>query len=295
MLQSAFATPAAVVGRERARPILTPMRPASRNSRAARVPRPAVMSSATFDPTLYFIADAGAAAKVGAPLPEITAAAVKGGARVVQYRDKTDATRAERVSNVRALIDAAGEGVVVVVNDAPGIAAEAGAKAVHVGQDDCSVAEARAAFGDGGADVIVGVSVGTRAEAEQAVADGADYVGVGCVYETESKADAGKPIGLGGVMAVVDAVGGRVPVVGIGGVNGGNIGGLAVVGCAGAAVIGSLMRVGVGGAALAAEILRERFECSMPDQAIALPAMERAATKSLAAGGGVGIKLPGEK
>lgn len=193
--------------------------------------------SRPFDPTVYFVADSSAGA--GLDVPSIAAAAVRGGARVVQFRDKEGGPETKgRATSLFNAVRAASEDVSFIVNDNANLAVEVGADGVHVGQEDASLTDARKIVGD---DMVVGVSVGTIAEAEAAIAGGADYLGVGCVFETKSKTDAGEPLGLGKLAEIVRAVDKRVPVVAIGGINMGNCGGCAVVGCDGVAVIRTIM------------------------------------------------------
>lgn len=77
------------------------------------------------------------------------------------------------------------------------------------------LADVRAAVGP---DMYIGVSAGTVDEALAAQAGGADCIGVGAMYATSSKADAGEPIGPGGLRAIREAVGSELPIVGIGGI-----------------------------------------------------------------------------
>ena len=71
-----------------------------------------------------------------------------------------------------------------VVNDRPDIARIANADGLHVGQDEITVADARAVVGP---DVIIGVSTHSLEQAHEAVRDGADYIGVGPVFPSETK------------------------------------------------------------------------------------------------------------
>ncbi|MBI2797324.1 MAG: thiamine phosphate synthase [Gemmatimonadetes bacterium] len=115
------------------------------------------------------------------------AAAVQGGATMVQLRLKHVAPR-ELVEVARLLV--ARLTVPVVVNDRLDVALAAGAAGAHLGADDVPVAAARAmappAF-------VIGASLGE--ERELADARLADYVGIGPLFGTDSKADAGEAIG----------------------------------------------------------------------------------------------------
>lgn len=69
-----------------------------------------------------------------------------------------------------------------------------------------------------GQEKIIGVSVSNEEEAQLAEQQGADYVGVGPIFATCSKADAGEPIGLQALKRIVNAVS-TIPIVAIGGIN----------------------------------------------------------------------------
>ena len=134
---------------------------------------------------LYFVADRGG-------LERALDGALRGGADLVQLRDKTaDDDELLRVSAwVRERC--AAHGALFILNDRPDLAARAGADGVHVGQDDMAVAEARAIVGD---DAIVGLSTHSIEQADAGALSGADYIAVGPVHATPTKE--GRPaIGL---------------------------------------------------------------------------------------------------
>jgi hydroxymethylpyrimidine kinase/phosphomethylpyrimidine kinase/thiamine-phosphate diphosphorylase len=146
-------------------------------------------------------------------LSERVAAALKGGARVVQYRDKDlpIETKVAAARDLAALCRQAG--ATFVVNDSPEVAHQSGADGVHLGQNDASVAEARRLLGPGR---IIGVSTRTVEQALKAASQGADYVGVGSIYPTGSKQDT-LLVGLETLRKVRRAV--TIPVVAIGGID----------------------------------------------------------------------------
>jgi thiamine-phosphate pyrophosphorylase len=109
-------------------------------------------------------------------------AALGGGVDIVQLRDK-DASDEQVLEAAKVFRRVADEhGALFVVNDRPDLAVAADADGVHVGQDDTSVSEARAAVG---ADRIVGLS--THSPDQIAAARGVDYVAVGPVHATPTK------------------------------------------------------------------------------------------------------------
>ena len=135
---------------------------------------------------LYALTDSGLTP--GAALLPAVAAAIRGGARLVQYRDKsTDAVR--RLAEARTLAELCrGHGVTFIVNDDPELAAAAGADGVHLGKDDGGIAAARVRLGPR---ALIGVSCYDSLErAVAAVQAGADYVAFGSFYPSASKPDA---------------------------------------------------------------------------------------------------------
>jgi thiamine-phosphate pyrophosphorylase len=158
------------------------------------------------------------------------AAAVRGGATMVQLRLKHAEPRL-LVEVARVLLGALS--VPVIVNDRVDVALAAGAAGVHVGSDDLPVAAVRAITAPG---FIVGASAGTEAELDNART--ADYVGIGSIYGTRTKRDAGVPIGIDGFSRLSRAV--RCPAVGIGGITAENAGAVVRAGGAGVAVVSAI-------------------------------------------------------
>lgn len=148
----------------------------------------------------------------------------------MQLRLKDVAAR-DLVSIARELVRALG--VPVLVNDRADVAIAAGAAGVHLGADDMPVSAARAIAPVG---FIIGASVGSDEEVQMSA--GADYVGIGPVFATGSKHDAGAPIGLGEFTRLSAATG--IPAVAIGGINAANARSAIDAGAAGIAVISSV-------------------------------------------------------
>ena len=154
-------------------------------------------------------------------------AAVRGGATMVQVRLK-DADARTLVEVARALVSALP--VPVIVNDRVDVALAAGAAGVHVGADDLPVAAVRRLAPP---EFIVGASVGC--DAEVAGSRGADYVGIGPVYGTTSKLDAGQAIGVPEFVRLARAC--ALPAVAIGGITPDRVAPLIAAGASGVAVI----------------------------------------------------------
>jgi thiamine-phosphate diphosphorylase len=139
--------------------------------------------------------------------------ACRGGARIVQYRDK-DAPAARRLETARRIRKVTREsGTLFIVNDQLDIAVLSEADGVHIGQDDIPIAAARSLLLPG---TIVGVSCSSLGEAREAERQGADYLGVGAVFATPVKA--GYPlVGLDGLRRIAAEI--ALPIVAIGGIN----------------------------------------------------------------------------
>jgi thiamine-phosphate pyrophosphorylase len=161
-------------------------------------------------------------------------AAIEGGARVVQFRDKK--LRGEEfMRQAKAVRDVCRRCCVAfVVNDDAEVAMELRADGLHLGQSDLSgLAVWRPTW-----EAFLGISATTLAEALAAVDAGADYLGVGPVFPTGSKADAAPPIGLEGLRAICSAV--DVPVAAIGGIGRDEIAGVVAAGADAVCVISAV-------------------------------------------------------
>ena len=115
-------------------------------------------------------------------------AALAGGCRLVQYRDKTS-PMPERVARARALRELTrAHGARLLINDDLALCSLVGADGVHLGRDDGNLAAARAILGP---ERLLGASCyADLAAAERAAAAGADYVAFGAVYPSPTKPDA---------------------------------------------------------------------------------------------------------
>ena len=159
-------------------------------------------------------------------------AAVRGGATSVQVRLKS-ATPREVVEITRSIISKVS--VPVIVNDRADIALAAGAAGVHVGEADLPVAAIRR-FAP--ANFIIGASLGS--DAELANAKDADYVGIGPVYGSDSKSDAGLAIGVEGFKRLAALV--PHPAVAVGGIDADRALQITVNGAVGVAVINAIFK-----------------------------------------------------
>jgi thiamine-phosphate pyrophosphorylase len=167
---------------------------------------------------------------------EVVRAALAGGARAIQLRNKGDSARELRTAGESLIPLVRQAGGLFFVNDRLDVALALEADGLHVGPDDLPVAAVREAAPEG---FLIGRSADVPLVALQAVADGADYIGCGTVFSTETKQDAGAVIGVEGLRRVVEAV--SVPVVGIGGITVARAREVAEAGAAGAAVVSAVM------------------------------------------------------
>jgi thiamine-phosphate pyrophosphorylase len=184
--------------------------------------------------SLYLVLG-GAPNRYGQTATEIAEAALRGGITMLQWREKK-APLAEVLETGRAIRDLCHTyRVPFIVNDRIDVAMLLGADGVHLGQEDIPLGEARKLLGD---QAIIGISTGTFAEAQAAQAGGADYVGVGAIFATATKADAGEPIGTDLLTAIAQHL--ALPQVGIGGIQETNAASVYAAGADGIAVVSAI-------------------------------------------------------
>jgi thiamine-phosphate pyrophosphorylase len=165
---------------------------------------------------------------------ELARAVLDAGVRVVQYRakDSIDASHLERLRR-----DTLALGALLILNDDWRAARAFDCDGVHLGPDDegfAQIAAVRHALPNG----LIGLSCGTLEEVRIANAADVDYLGVGSVYATTSKNDAGAPLGTTSLQRLVRAA--RVPVAAIGGISAATIPEIRRSGAAMAAVISAV-------------------------------------------------------
>ena len=163
------------------------------------------------------------------------AAAIKGGARIIQYRDKSQdhARRLREANALRQLCNS--YQVPLLINDDVELAIAVSADGVHLGQQDGDIIAARARLG---AHAIIGVTCHNRIDlAEQAAAQGASYLAFGAIYPSQSKPHA--------VLCSLDTIEQakrqfELPLVAIGGISVDNIAPVIAAGANACAVIANL-------------------------------------------------------
>ena len=161
---------------------------------------------------LYCILDLGYVAEENAE--SVTASLLAGGADLLQLRAKNcDLATIERVAS-RLLPLCRAAGVPFILNDHAALAAAIGADGLHIGQDDGSLAEARAIVGP---HMPIGRSTHSLDQARAALAEGFDCIGFGPLFPTPTKA--GRPaIGLRDIAVMERDVGSKIPAFCIGGI-----------------------------------------------------------------------------
>lgn len=196
---------------------------------------------------VYLVADPEA---TGRDLVEDTIAAVEGGTTAVQLRAKRLADGETWRLAVRLRQECRARGALFLVNDRVDLAMAAQADGVHLGLSDLPLAMARWMAGPA---FVLGWSPAEVWQAADAARQSADYVGVGPVFATASKADAGEAIGPDGLRERAEAAG--MPAVGIGGITVGNAAEVIRAGAVGVSVISAILGAAEPGAA-AAELAR---------------------------------------
>ena len=170
----------------------------------------------------------------GRALTEQVEKALKGGATMVQLREK-HLQRDKFLVEAKEMLPLCHRyQVPLIVNDDVALAKEVGADGVHIGQGDMPISEARRILGD---DAIIGVTAKTIEQARAAEAAGATYLGSGAVFGTSTKADA-SPMLLDLFQEICTSV--SIPVVAIGGINFGNLSSLKGRKMAGIAVVSGI-------------------------------------------------------
>ncbi len=169
-------------------------------------------------------------------LLKVARVALENGVTCLQYRAKNMTARRALQQGER-LRELCGElGVPLIINDRVDWVLALEADGVHLGDDDMPLPTARRLLGQ---DAVIGVSASNPAAAQKAEQLGADYLGAGPVFPTETKSDAGRPLGPKGLAAVVQSV--DIPVVGIGGINAERVPTVMSAEPAGVAVVSAVM------------------------------------------------------
>lgn len=161
-------------------------------------------------------------------------AALRGGARVVQYRNKAADERLRHEQALRIARVCRDAGACFIVNDSIELARDVAADGVHLGKDDSGIGAARAALGPG---KLIGVSCYNQLwRARDAVAQGADYIAFGSFFQSPNKP--GAVTASGDLLRAAKEL--SRPVVAIGGITADNAAALIEAGADAVAVVSAV-------------------------------------------------------
>ena len=180
---------------------------------------------------LYFVTDRKQTAN--RPLTDVVHAALDGGVRAVQLREKDLEGRELHALAEQLRVLTTRYRAHLLVNDRLDVALAVEADGVHLGQNSFSVEDARRLLGAG---KLIGVS--THSQREIAAAQAADFIVFGPVYYTPSKAAYGEPQGLDRLRAAVAHS--AVPIFAIGGIKTERVAEILETGARGIAMISAI-------------------------------------------------------
>lgn len=191
------------------------------------------MRQPKLDLRLYLVTDRGYMGERS--IDTVVAQAVRGGATMVQLREKECSTRefvdlGRRLKNLLSPLE-----IPLIINDRLDVAQAVKAEGVHLGQKDMPYKVARRILGP---EIIIGLSVESLADAEEAADWDVDYFGVSPIYATPTKTDTGRPWGLEGLRELRKIT--KHPLVAIGGINAENASQVIEAGADGVAVVSAI-------------------------------------------------------
>ena len=143
---------------------------------------------------------------------DVLEAALRGGARIVQLREKNRPRRETLEMALRYREATTRHGALLIVNDFVDIALECAADGVHLGQGDIPCTEAKRMAPD----LLVGVSTHDLEEALRAQEDGADYINIGPIFATRTKQNLVAPLGTDALKEIAARV--SIPFTVMGGI-----------------------------------------------------------------------------
>jgi len=187
-----------------------------------------------FDLSVYLVTDRDLS--LGRSTEYIIDQAIKGGATLVQLREKNISTREFYyiALNIKKLLKPLN--IPLIINDRMDIALAIDADGLHIGQSDIPYEVARKILGP---NKIIGLSVENIEQARKAEELDVDYIGISPVFDTKSKADISTPLGLDNMKKISNFT--THPMVGIGGINAENAAQVIKAGAQGIAVISAIV------------------------------------------------------
>jgi len=166
---------------------------------------------------------------------EMIAAQIRGGADVIQLREKNMPKRQALALGLAIRKLTTQEGVPFIVNDDLDLALILEADGVHLGQDDIPIQYARPLMKD----KIIGISTHSLDQAREAIDSGADYIGIGPAFKTQTKIKADPVVETDLILKIKELS--PVPVIAIGGIGEKNIDLLVNKGIRRAAIISDIL------------------------------------------------------
>jgi len=201
-----------------------------------------------FEKKLYVITESGISK--GRSNEFVVKEAIKGGADIIQLREKQWDKNKIREEAIKLLKICRKNNVLFIVNDYVDVALEIGADGVHLGQSDMPISEARKICGN---KLIIGLSTHSVEQAVKADKEDADYITIGPIFKTRSK---DYTIGTEIIKEILRR--GKKPLIAIGGINNDNIDSVLGQGAKSVAVISAV--VGADDVSKAARELVEKIK-----------------------------------
>ena len=149
--------------------------------------------------------------------PEVVGGIIRGGARIVQLREKEFSAREIYRLALELREKTAEAGVLLIINNHVDIALAVDADGVHLGQDDLPVEAARKLAPE----LLIGASTHSVAEALQARDEGADYINIGPIFPTRTKEGVHSFLGPEAIPEISSRV--QLPFTVMGGIKAGNM------------------------------------------------------------------------
>lgn len=180
---------------------------------------------------LYFITDSALTKK--SVIADVEAA-IKGGVKIVQYRENKLNTK-EMINEAKKIKEICKKhNALFIINNRVDICLAVDADGVHLGQNDMPCNTARKLLGN----KIIGITINNLKEAIEAEKC-ADYVAVSPIFHTETKADIKKPVGLKLIKEVKEKI--KIPFVAVGGINQTNLKGVLMAGTRNVAMVSAII------------------------------------------------------
>ena len=192
------------------------------------------MREFNFNNKLYVITES--TISKGRSNEEIVKEAIKGGAEIIQLREKKWDKSKVKGEAIKLLKICKENNVLFIVNDYVDVAVEIKADGVHLGQSDMSIEEARKICGN---KLIIGLSTHSVEQAVKADSEDVDYITIGPIYTTRAK---DFTVGLGIIKEIINKI--NKPSIAIGGINKNNIDSVLQQGVKSIAVISAVVSAG---------------------------------------------------